>query len=53
MTISAIWRATTFHFYLAAMKTLLHRFLATDDVCIGIADANRTTSAQWKQLGCI
>jgi non-ribosomal peptide synthetase component F len=51
MTISAIWRATTFHFYLAAMKTLLHRFLATDDVCIGIADANRNDFGTMEAVG--
>ncbi|KAK1676294.1 beta-ketoacyl synthase domain-containing protein [Colletotrichum godetiae] len=34
-------RATPFHFHLAAFKVLLHRFLGTTDVCIGIADSCR------------
>jgi hybrid polyketide synthase/nonribosomal peptide synthetase ACE1 len=32
------YRSTPFHFHLAAFKVLLHRFLGTRDVCIGIAD---------------
>ena len=35
-------RSTTFHFYLATFKAMLFRFLDTDDLTIGIADANRT-----------
>ncbi|KAF9632941.1 hypothetical protein BFW01_g3804 [Lasiodiplodia theobromae] len=36
-------RATSFHFFLAALKVLLFRWLEdTDDVSIGLADANRT-----------
>ncbi|EFQ32290.1 beta-ketoacyl synthase domain-containing protein [Colletotrichum graminicola M1.001] len=35
------YRATPFHFHLAAFKVLLHRFLGTTDVCIGIADSCR------------
>jgi hybrid polyketide synthase/nonribosomal peptide synthetase ACE1 len=32
------YRSTPFHLHLAAFKVLLHRFLGTKDVCIGIAD---------------
>lgn len=35
-------RSTTFHFYLATFKAMLFRFLDTDDLTIGVADANRT-----------
>lgn len=35
------YRSTPFHFHLAAFKVLLHRFLGTRDVCIGIADSCR------------
>lgn len=35
------YRSTPFHFHLAAFKVLLHRFLGTKDVCIGIADSCR------------
>ncbi|KAK7460255.1 beta-ketoacyl synthase domain-containing protein [Colletotrichum acutatum] len=35
------YRATPFHFHLAAFKVFLHRFLGTTDVCIGIADSCR------------
>ncbi|KAI9738829.1 MAG: putative Hybrid PKS-NRPS biosynthetic cluster [Cirrosporium novae-zelandiae] len=38
------YKATSFHFYLAVLKALLFRFLDTDDLCIGIADANRNDS---------
>ena len=38
-------RSTTFHFYLTVLKTMLFRFLKdTDDLTIGIADANRNDS---------
>ena len=33
------------------MKTLLHRSLATDDVCIGIADANRNDVGTVEAIG--
>lgn len=35
-------KVTTFHFYLATLEVLLHRFLDTEDMCFGITDANRT-----------
>ena len=34
-------KTTPFHFYLACFKTLLFRFLGNDDLCVGMADANR------------
>jgi hybrid polyketide synthase/nonribosomal peptide synthetase ACE1 len=45
-------RATTFHFYLAVLQTLLFRLLGNaDDFFIGIADANRTDSKFMGTLG--
>lgn len=44
-------RATSFHFYLAAMKSLLYSFLETDDVCIGIADANKNDFDTMEAIG--
>lgn len=35
-------KVTAFHVYIAALKALLFRFLDTEELCIGIADANRT-----------
>ncbi|KAK4863417.1 hypothetical protein LT330_002195 [Penicillium expansum] len=34
-------RCTTFHFFLATFRLFLTRWLEIDDLCIGIADANR------------
>lgn len=45
-------QATTFHFYLAALQSLIFRFLKEiDDFFIGIADANRTDSKFIGTLG--
>ena len=45
-------KATTFHFYLAALQSLIFRFLEnSDDFFIGIADANRTDSRFMRTLG--
>ena len=44
-------KVTTFHFYLTVFKVLLFRFADTDDLCIGIADANRTGSDMLESLG--
>lgn len=33
--------ATKFHFFLACLKIFLFRYLDVDDLCIGLADANR------------
>ncbi|KAL1860948.1 putative Hybrid PKS-NRPS biosynthetic cluster [Paecilomyces lecythidis] len=34
-------RSTIFHFFLATLQVFLFRYLDIDDLCIGIADANR------------
>lgn len=45
-------KATTFHFYLAALQCLVFRLLDnTDQLFIGIADANRTDSKYMGTLG--
>ncbi|PKY00558.1 hypothetical protein P168DRAFT_260046 [Aspergillus campestris IBT 28561] len=44
-------KTTTFHFYLAAFMVLLNRFLETDDVCLGIIDANRSDKAFLNTVG--
>ena len=44
-------KVTTFHFHLAMFKTLLFRFLGINDLCIGIADANRTDDADMSVIG--
>ena len=45
-------KATTFHFYLAALQCLVFRLLDnTDEFYIGIADANRTDSKYMGTLG--
>lgn len=44
-------KITPFHFYLVAFKTLLFRFLEIEDLCIGIADANRTDSDALQSIG--
>ncbi|SPO05365.1 related to polyketide synthase [Cephalotrichum gorgonifer] len=44
-------RSTPFHFYLAAFKTMLFKFADTNDLTIGIADANRTDSDIMGSIG--
>ena len=44
-------KTTTFHFYLAVLQVLLHRFLDIDDMCVGITDANRNDPAFVKTVG--
>ncbi|KAL8678456.1 MAG: hypothetical protein Q9186_005194 [Xanthomendoza sp. 1 TL-2023] len=44
-------RVTPFHFYLSVFKVLLFRFSSTNDLCIGIADANRTESNMMDSIG--
>lgn len=44
-------QVTSFHFYLAAFRVLLFRFLDTEDLSIGIADANRNDSATLRSIG--
>ncbi|KAH7310210.1 putative hybrid NRPS/PKS enzyme [Rhexocercosporidium sp. MPI-PUGE-AT-0058] len=40
-----------FHFHLAVFKTLLFRFTSIDDLCIGIADTNRTAAEDAGVIG--
>ncbi|RAH75492.1 uncharacterized protein BO66DRAFT_467184 [Aspergillus aculeatinus CBS 121060] len=44
-------KATAFHFYLAAFRALLHRYLNAQDVCIGIADGNRSGTGMLDSIG--
>ena len=44
-------KATPFHFYFAAFKTLLFRYLDIDDLCIGIRDGNRVESDMLDSIG--
>nr|WMZ00178.1 PKS-NRPS [Humicola sp.] len=45
-------QATPFHFHLTVVQWLLFKFLAsTDDVCIGIADANRLDQRFLRTIG--
>ncbi|KAL2819623.1 lovastatin nonaketide synthase [Aspergillus cavernicola] len=45
------FQATAFHFYLAVFKTMLFRFLNIDDLCIGIADSNRSDAELQRTMG--
>ncbi|KAI1457376.1 hypothetical protein F4805DRAFT_467399 [Annulohypoxylon moriforme] len=46
------YRATPFHFYLAAFRALLSRYASdADDVSIGIADANRSDNEMSEVIG--
>ncbi|KAI1328158.1 hybrid PKS-NRPS PsoA [Xylariaceae sp. FL0255] len=42
---------TSFHFYLATFAAFLNRCLGTDDIAIGIVDANRTEQANMNTIG--
>jgi hybrid polyketide synthase / nonribosomal peptide synthetase ACE1 len=44
-------KATPFHFYLATFKTLLFRLLGTEEMCIGIAHANRVDNDVLESIG--
>lgn len=44
-------RITPFHFHLAAVQSLLVYFLDVEDICIGIADANRMDRKFLETLG--
>ena len=48
---STVAKTTTFHFYLATLQVLLYRFLDSNDLCIGITDANRTDPAFMQTIG--
>ncbi|PLB46349.1 lovastatin nonaketide synthase [Aspergillus steynii IBT 23096] len=45
------YQATSFHFYLAVLKTMLFKMLDSDDLCIGIADSNRTDGDMLRTMG--
>ncbi|KAF2107006.1 hypothetical protein BDV96DRAFT_506848 [Lophiotrema nucula] len=42
---------SSFHFHLATLKVMLSRFLRTNDLCIGIADANRVDKDTMNAIG--
>lgn len=44
-------QATSFHFYVSILRIMLSRFLSVQDLCIGIADANRTDSDTSTSVG--
>lgn len=44
-------RCTPFHFYLAAFKAMLFSLTSTEDLTIGIADANRNDSGLIRSIG--
>ena len=44
-------RTTPFHFFLAALNAFLYRLLDVDDLCIGVADANRLDSKTIDTIG--
>ena len=45
------YKATAYHFYLAAFNILLYRFLGIEDICIGMADANRSEAEMQESIG--
>ncbi|KAI9771201.1 MAG: putative Hybrid PKS-NRPS biosynthetic cluster [Geoglossum umbratile] len=45
-------KVSSFQIYLTAYKAMLFRFSNTDDLCIGVADANRNESDVLQSLGC-
>ncbi|ATY64651.1 Beta-ketoacyl synthase [Cordyceps militaris] len=44
-------RCTTFHFFLATFQIFLSKWLEVDDLCIGIADANRSDIKTLSTIG--
>ncbi|KAK1140467.1 putative Hybrid PKS-NRPS biosynthetic cluster [Aspergillus melleus] len=45
------FQSTAFHFYLTVFKTLLFRLADVDDLCIGIADSNRSDAELQRTMG--
>ncbi|KAK1141035.1 putative Hybrid PKS-NRPS biosynthetic cluster [Aspergillus melleus] len=45
------YQATSFHFYLAVLETMLFKMLDSDELCIGIADSNRTDGDMLRTMG--
>lgn len=50
-SVSKAQRSTPFHFYLAAFKAMLFCFTDTQDLTIGIADANRNDGDVMESIG--
>ncbi|KAL1985032.1 hypothetical protein VTN96DRAFT_8485 [Rasamsonia emersonii] len=48
---SRVLRVTPFHFYLSVMQVLVARFIDIEDLCIGVADANRTDESIAETVG--
>ncbi|KAL8780315.1 MAG: hypothetical protein Q9213_006513 [Squamulea squamosa] len=44
-------RTTSFHFFLSAFQVLLHRLLDTEQMCIGMVDANRSDQSFSNTIG--
>lgn len=44
-------QATSFHFYVSILRIMLSRILSVEDLCLGIADANRTDSDTSTSVG--
>ncbi|EAW16804.1 putative hybrid NRPS/PKS enzyme [Aspergillus fischeri NRRL 181] len=49
--VSQSLRVTSFHFHLAVIQSILCRLLKIEDLCIGVADANRTSEAHSGTVG--
>ncbi|PKX89257.1 uncharacterized protein P174DRAFT_507588 [Aspergillus novofumigatus IBT 16806] len=49
--VSQSLRITSFHFHLAVIQSILCRLLKIGDLCIGVADANRTSEAHSGTVG--
>lgn len=47
------FQATAFHFYLTIFNALLFRFTGIDEVCVGIADSNRSDEERQRTMGCL
>jgi hybrid polyketide synthase / nonribosomal peptide synthetase ACE1 len=45
-------KVSPFQFYLTVYKVLITRFVEVDDICIGVADANRNDLDVQQSLGC-
>ena len=45
-------KVSPFQFYLTIYKVLITRFVEVDDICIGVADANRNDLDVQQSLGC-
>ncbi|OAQ62682.1 hybrid NRPS/PKS enzyme [Pochonia chlamydosporia 170] len=50
-TASQAFRTTSFHFFLSAFQVLLHRLLNTEQMCIGVVDANRSEQTFSSTIG--